>query len=120
MTSKHPDDINHVHEIIALATNYISALYFMDENGDYTIREDNIESIVDFLYDIPMSDYEIISNIMTITDEDYMYGFGVPNVVCPACGNVTKLVDVDIDNEVFRQFQEQGSTKINKETLPRL
>ena len=120
MKDKYPDDINHIHEIVSLATNYVSAIYFKDENGDYTIREDNIERIVDVLYDIPMADYDIISSIMGVTDADYAYGFGVQNVKCPACGNVTNVVQVDIDNEVFRQFQEQGSTKINKDTLPRL
>ena len=120
MNEKHPDDTNKVREIITYVTNYVSAIYFKDENQEYTIREDNIENIVEVLYNVPLTDYEIISAIMNQTDEDYAYSFGVQNVVCPSCGNVTEVVAVDIDEEVFRQFQELGSTRIDKKSLPRL
>lgn len=120
MAEKHPDDLNRIHEVISYTTNYISAIYFKDESGEYTIREDNIENIVEVIYNLPMGDYEIISAIMTQTDEDYYSEFGVQKVICPACGNETAVVKVDIDEEVFRQFQELGSTRIDKKSLPRL
>lgn len=120
MAEKHPDDLNRIHEVISYTTNYISAIYFKDESGEYTIREDNIENIVEVIYNLPMGDYEIISAIMSQTDEDYYSEFGVQKVVCPACGNETVVVKVDIDEEVFRQFQELGSTRIDRKSLPRL
>lgn len=120
MNAKHPDDTNKVRQIITYVTNYISAVYFKDEHGEYSIREDNIENIVDVIYNIPITDYEIVSAIIDQSDEDYAYSFGVQNVVCPSCGNKTALVAIDLDQEVFRQFQELGSTRIDKETLPRL
>ena len=120
VAEKHPEDTNRVREIISFISNYISAIYIKDEFGDYTIREDDIENIVEVIYNLPMSDYEIISAIMDQTDNDYAYSFGVQNITCPSCGNVTAVVPVDIDEEVFRQFQELGSTRIDKKTLPRL
>lgn len=120
VSEKHPDDINKIREIITYVTNYISAIYVKDENGEYTIREDDVENIVEVIYNLPLTDYEIISAIMNQTDEDYAYSFGVQKVTCPSCGNVTEVVRIDIDEEVFRQFQELGSTRIDKKSLPRL
>lgn len=120
MADKYPDDTNKVREIISYVTNYVSAIYLKDENGEYTIREDDLENMVDMIYNLPITAYGVIAAIMNQTDADYNVQFGIKEVTCPNCGNVTKFVTVNIDEEVFLRFQELGTLQINQETLPRL
>lgn len=120
ITEKYPEDTNKVRAIVTLITNYVSAVYFKDDEGNYTIRMDDLKDMVEVLYDLPLMDYEIINAIIMQTDEDYDLQFGIENVVCPSCGTKTEFVKVDIDQEVFRMFQELGSTRIDKKSLPRL
>lgn len=119
MAEKYKNDDVRCRAAISMATHYVSAVYFQ-ENGEYTLRNDNIEDICDIIYNLPMIDYDIIYNIMRQTEEDYFYQFALENVVCPHCKTHTERVAIDIDEEVFQRYQEQGNTVIDPDSLPRL
>lgn len=115
----YPDDVNKTRQIISYVFNYISAIYIKDDNGEYTQRVDDLETMVDIIYNLPVVDYNIILAIMNQAEEDYAIAFGVVNVECPKCHTKTAFVPVDIDNEVFQSFQALGSMQVDKKTLPR-
>lgn len=117
---KYPNDTNKIHQILAYLTKYISAIYFQDENGDYTIREDNISNMLEVLYTVPIVDYSVMEAMVSQAERDYNIEFGITDVECPNCHTKTKAVAIDLDAEVFQKFQEQGTTHVNMNTLPRL
>jgi len=123
---EHQDDVNKITDIISYLFKFISAIYLPDDESDehdgkeLTMRVDDMHSMVEILYALPISDFMLIQQIADITERDYILTFGVSDIVCPNCGAKTEFVQINLDEEVFTRLQEQGNIQINPETLPRL
>ena len=94
----------------------IRAISIPDEDGTYE-RYDDVSDILEAIYSMNLDDLRIMSEIVDRYNSEYTVTFGVRNVVCPHCQTKTALVNVDIDELVFRAYQRRLSTNVNLASL---
>lgn len=81
-------------------------------DGDDVIVCEGYKDIMDALYSISPLDIKIVSTYATEIRDKYEVVFSLGDVICPSCKNVTKNLDVSMDDIVFRQYQRSMSTEI--------
>ena len=112
----HPDDINGTKQSGIVFLQLIRAISIPDEDGTYE-RYDDVSDILEAIYSMNLDDLRIMSEIVDRYNSEYTVTFGVRNVVCPHCQTKTALVNVDIDELVFRAYQRRLSTNVNLASL---
>ena len=88
-------------------------------DGDDVIVCEGYKDIMDALYSISPLDIKIIATYAAEIRDKYEVVFSLGDVTCPKCHNVTKNLDVSMDDIVFRQYQRSMSTEIKLKVSPR-
>ncbi|HAU88252.1 MAG TPA: hypothetical protein DCW90_23090 [Lachnospiraceae bacterium] len=111
----HQDDVNGVKGLNIIFIQMIRGISVPSEDG-YD-RFDDRNDIMEALYYMDIKDYEILINMINKFVEDYHYTFGIKKITCPHCGTETALLEVNINDLVFRSYQRRLNTTINLENL---
>ena len=89
----------------------ITSISIPDENGEY-IEFEEFNDIIEALYHLDPVDFDIVKTLVYEYSQEYNYEFGVKNIKCPHCGNVTDYVSVDLDRLVFLSYQRRLTTNV--------
>ena len=115
----HPDDINGILQFYGIFMENITSISIPDGEGGY-IEFDEFNDIIEALYHLDPVDFDIIKTLVYEYSQTYDYEFGVTNIRCPHCGNITEYVSVDLDRLVFLSYQRRLTTNVklkNVETM---
>ena len=107
----HPDDVNGVLQFYGIFMENITSISIPDENGEY-VEFEEFNDIIEALYHLDPVDFDIIKTLVYEYAQVYDYEFGVKNIKCPHCGNVTEYVSVDLDRLVFLSYQRRLTTNV--------
>lgn len=94
----------------SLLLTSIHAVYVPTESG--IVECLGYKDILDAIYKVTPNDIKIVMAYAGDIQSKQQITFGLENVVCPHCQAVTKFVDIDIDEVVFRAYQRLMSTEI--------
>lgn len=94
----------------SLLLTSIHAVYVPTESG--IVECYGYKDILDAIYKVTPNDIKIVMAYAGDIQSKQQITFGLQNVVCPHCQAVTKFVDIDIDEVVFRAYQRLMSTEI--------
>jgi hypothetical protein len=92
---------------INLATFIKSVMLKDEETGEYDVFDD-IEDIIDIVYNMSEDTLEVINQLVSenVMDYQFKYGFKASDVVCPHCGQpFFEDVEIEIDQLLFLQAQ---------------
>ena len=95
---------------------YVSAIHIPDGDGSYA-HATTYKEILDTIYKISPKEIAILNTYATKINENYQIVFSIDNVVCPHCKHVTESIAVDIDDMVFRRYQQLRNIDINLKTV---
>lgn len=107
----HPDDINGILQFYGIFMENITSISIPDGEGGY-IEFDEFNDIIEALYHLDPVDFDIIKTLVYEYSQTYDYEFGVTNIRCPHCGNITEYVSVDLDRLVFLSYQRRLTTNV--------
>ena len=94
----------------SLLLTSIHAVYVPTESG--IVECLGYKDILDAIYKVTPNDIKIVMAYAGDIQSKQQITFGLENVVCPHCQAITKFVDIDIDEVVFRAYQRLMSTEI--------
>lgn len=77
----------------------------------------NGEQIIEALCTIPPSDITILKSIYVNYATGYIINYSLKDIKCPHCGNLTKRIQIQPDELVFRLLQRQKSTTVTFKNL---
>ena len=80
--------------------------------GTYILCE-GYKDILDAIYNINPEEIKILASISAKIQREYQVFFSFGDVVCPHCKNVTKDLELTIDDLVFQTYQRLLSTEID-------
>jgi hypothetical protein len=60
---------------------------------------------------------KLVQSFANVLTSEYNSAFSFGDVTCPHCGNVTKDLDLTMDDLVFQTYQRLISTEINVENI---
>jgi hypothetical protein len=110
-----PDENNaYLNNVLLLTT--VRSVRIPDGNGGYSLCN-TYKSILDAIYNINPEEIKLISAFSNVLTSEYNSTFSFGDVVCPHCGNVTKDLDLSMDDLVFQTYQRLISTEINVENI---
>ena len=105
------DDLNEIYMNNVLLLTTIRSVYV--PNGDEYIECIGYKDILDAIYNVDPTEIQILAAYASKIQKEYEVTFAFENVVCPHCGNVTKQLDITIDDLVFQTYQQLMSTEID-------
>lgn len=111
------DDINKIYAQNSLLLTTVKSVLVPSPNDDSYISYTNYKDMLDAIYYIKPEDIMIISSVMNKILRQYQPSFAFTNVVCPHCQNVSKEVEINMDDLVFQIQQRLISTEINVENI---
>lgn len=92
---------------LAIISTAISRIIIPDEEcPDEPFEVDNIKDIVDVLYSLKDVDINILSDQTSNYADGLTFDYGMMNLQCPKCGNITKFLPLNIESLLF--FLTQG------------
>lgn len=94
----------------SVIAKYIQALYVPTENDEY-IMIDELEDIIDFMRTMEPDEIEIISNRAIKLLEGLDVTFGIKDVRCPVCGDLTPFVEINLQDELFTRASQSKQKK---------
>lgn len=97
-----------------LLLSSIHGVYVPSDDG--VIECKNYKDILDSIYLVTPFDIKVIMAYAGDIQSQYQIVFGIENVVCPYCHSVTKFVELDLDDLVFRAYQRLMSTEVELPT----
>lgn len=106
------DDPNQVYMNNILLLSAIRSIRIPNADGSYTICE-GYKEILEAIYNISPEEIQIIGALTSKFSSEYQSAFSFNNVVCPHCGNVTKDLEITMDDLVFQTYQRLMSTEID-------
>ena len=110
-----PDENNaYLNNVLLLTT--VRSVRIPDNKGGYSLCN-TYKSILDAIYNIKPEEIKLISSLSNVLTSEYNSAFSFGDVVCPHCGNVTKDLDLSMDDLVFQTYQRLISTEINVESI---
>ena len=85
----------------------------IDENGNYEYYEliDAME-IVEALYTLQDKDLVILNSLVTEIYSDISFDFGLMNIECPKCHQITPYHPMEIENILFRKLQQAAALEV--------
>lgn len=108
------NDINDVYKNnMLLLTTVLSIRIPKKDNPNSYILCEGYKDIVDAIYTISPEEIKIIASMSNKIQTQYQVNFSFGDVKCPHCGNVTKDLDLTIDDLVFQTYQRLISTEID-------
>ena len=112
------DDINEIYmNNVLLLTSVLSVrVPSKKKPGTYILCE-GYKDILDAIYQINPDEIKVLSSIVNKIQKEYQVNFSFGNVVCPHCKNLTRDMEVPIDDLVFQTYQRLISTEINLENI---
>lgn len=93
-----------------LLLSSIHSVLVPTENG--YIKYEGYKDILDAIYNVTPTDIKVIMAYAGNIQSQYSVVFGVENVVCTHCHSVTKFVELELDDLVFRAYQRLMSTEV--------
>ena len=106
------DDLNQVYMDNVLLLTTVRSVYIPNEDGTY-IECTGYKDILDALYNISPTEIQILAAYTGKLQSKYEVTFSFGNVTCPHCKNVTKNLDINVDDLVFQTYQRLMSTEID-------
>ena len=108
------EDINQVYMNNVLLLTTVLSVRVPDPNrpGTYILCE-GYKDILDAIYNINPEEIKILTAISSKIQREYQVYFSFGDVVCPHCKNVTKDLEMSIDELVFQTYQRLLSTEID-------
>lgn len=108
------DDLNQVYmNNILLLTTVLSVRIPDPKNPGTYILCEGYKDILEAIYNINPEEIKILAGISTKIQSEYQTYFSFGDVVCPHCQNVTKDLELTIDDLVFQTYQRLMSTEID-------
>lgn len=108
------NDINDVYKNnMLLLTTVLSVRIPKNDNPNSYILCEGYKDIVDAIYTISPEEIKIIAAMSNKIQTQYQVSFSFGDVKCPHCGNITKDLDLTIDDLVFQTYQRLISTEID-------
>ena len=108
------NDINDVYKNnMLLLTTVLSVRIPKNDKPNSYILCEGYKDIVDAIYSISPEEIKIIAAMSNKIQTQYQVNFSFGDVKCPHCGNVTKDLDLTIDDLVFQTYQRLISTEID-------
>ena len=108
------DDINQIYMNNILLLTTVLSVRVPDPRhpGTYILCE-GYKDILDAIYNINPEEIKILASISAKIQREYQTYFAFGDVVCPHCQNVTKDLELTIDDLVFQTYQRLMSTEID-------
>ena len=72
---------------------------------------DELEDIIDFMRTMEPDEIEIISNRAIKLLEGLDVTFGIKDVRCPVCGDLTPFVEINLQDELFTRASQSKQKK---------
>lgn len=108
------NDINDVYKNnMLLLTTVLSVRIPKNDNPNSYILCEGYKDIVDAIYSISPEEIKIIATMSNKIQTQYQVNYSFGDVKCPHCSNVTKDLDLTIDDLVFQTYQRLISTEID-------
>ena len=108
------DDLNQVYmNNILLLTTVLSVRVPDPKNPGTYILCEGYKDILNAIYNINPEEIKILASISAKIQKEYQTYFSFGDVVCPHCKNVTKDLELTIDDLVFQTYQRLMSTEID-------
>ena len=101
------DDLNEIYMNNILLLTTVRSVYV--PNGDEYIECVGYKDILDAIYNISPTEIQILAAYASKIQSEYEVSFSFENVQCPHCHNVTKHLDITIDDLVNLNCQIQTS-----------
>lgn len=105
------DDLNEIYMNNVLLLTTVRSVYV--PNGDEYIECVGYKDILDAIYNISPSEIQILAAYAAKIQGEYEVTFAFENVSCPHCKNITKHLDITIDDLVFQTYQRLMSTEVD-------
>lgn len=98
---------------LAIISTAINRIIIPDEEcPDEPYEVNKIEDIVEVLYTLKDVDVNILSDQTSNYADGLTFDYGLMNLQCPKCGNVTKYVPLNIESLLFFLTQEEATKTI--------
>lgn len=72
--------------------------------------------ILDAIYNVSPDEIKILTSYTSKLQDEYQMVFSFGNVVCPHCGNITRNLDISMDDLVFQIYQRLMNSEVSLET----
>lgn len=108
------DDLNAVYlnNVMLLTTVLSVRVPNKEHSGTYILCE-GYKEILDAIYTIRPEEIKILAAISAKIQREYQVYFSFGSVTCPHCQNVTKDMELTMDDLVFQTYQRLLSTEID-------
>jgi hypothetical protein len=87
-----------------------------DNPGQYVLYDD-YKGILNAIYNIGPEEIKILAAITTKIQREYQLNFSFGDVTCPHCKNITRNMDVTMDELVFQTYQRLISTEVDLKNI---
>lgn len=109
-------DENGVYLNSVLLLTTVRSVRIPKDDGTYSLCN-TYKSILDAIYSIMPEEIKLVQSFANVLTSEYNSAFSFGDVTCPHCGNVTKDLDLTMDDLVFQTYQRLISTEINVENI---
>lgn len=113
------EDENDIYKNNVLLLTCIRSVWVPQEDGTY-VECVGFKDILDAIYQIRPEEIRILAAYTAKYQQDYTITFSFGSVKCPHCGNITKDLEISIDDLVFQTYQRLMNTDIDLSTLQSL
>lgn len=104
-------DLNEIYMNNVLLLTTVRSVYV--PNGNEYIECVGYKDILDAIYNISPTEIQILAAYASKIQGEYEVTFSFENVQCPHCKNITKHLDITVDDLVFQTYQRLMSTEID-------
>lgn len=106
------NDLNQIYMDNILLLTAIRSVMVPDGEGNYITCE-GYKDILDAIYNVAPSEIQILAAYTAKIQSQYNVVFSFGDVVCPHCKNITKNLDITMDDLVFQTYNRLMSTEID-------
>lgn len=111
------NDVSDIYMNNILFLTTVRSIRVPNSDGTYA-KAEGYKDILDAIYNITMpEEIKILGSIANKLTTEYQSVFELRDVTCPHCKNVTKSIDVSMDDLVFQTYQRLMNTSINVENI---
>ena len=111
-------DENQVYQNNVVLLTSVTAVRVPDpDNPGQYILYDDYKGILDAIYNIGPEEIKILAAITTKIQREYQLNFSFGDVTCPHCKNITRNMDVTMDELVFQTYQRLISTEVDLKNI---
>lgn len=109
-------DLNEIYMNNVLLLTTVRSVYV--PNGDEYVECIGYKDILDAIYNVSPTEIQILAAYASKIQGEYEVTFAFENVQCPHCKNITKHLDITVDDLVFQTYQRLMSTEIDLSQIP--